>query len=54
MSKRILFVDDEAEYRQESKPMLEAAGFSVVEAETGAAALEMIKTKRSIWSLPTS
>lgn len=43
--KTILIVDDDAEIRKLEKIILEKEGFSVIEAEDGASALEIAKEK---------
>ena len=42
---RILVVDDNASVRTTARALLEAAGFQVVEAESGMAALEVLKSE---------
>jgi len=43
---RILVVDDNASVRTTARALLEAAGFEVVEAESGAAALKTLSSER--------
>jgi len=43
LRKRLLFVDDSAFFRNMLTPVLKAAGFDVVTAESGAAALELVE-----------
>ena len=42
---RILVVDDNAGVRTSARALLEAAGFQVVEAESGAAALRVLRSE---------
>jgi CheY-like chemotaxis protein len=44
---RILVVDDNAGVRTAARALLEAAGFQVVEAESGAAALRVLRSERA-------
>jgi len=45
MSKVILIVDDEKDVRSIIKDMLQEGGFDVLEAESGAKALELVRTQ---------
>jgi two-component system, cell cycle response regulator DivK len=46
MSKRILVVEDQEDNRQILRDLLGSAGYDVIEAEDGQAALALVKTQR--------
>jgi two-component system cell cycle response regulator DivK len=46
MSKRILVVEDQEDNRRILRDLLESAGYDVIEAENGEAALALVKSQR--------